>query len=60
MEHFKKRPAWVPTGFDQGQPTWKPPKPVFYEKSKISSETQNFFKDWMNRSKLIMGVKILP
>ena len=28
MGHFKKkRPAWVPTGFDTG----KPPKPIFYE-----------------------------
>ena len=28
MGHFKKRPAWVPTEFDPGQPTWKP---IFYE-----------------------------
>ena len=31
MEHFKKRSELVPTKFDPGQPTWKSPKPIFYE-----------------------------
>ena len=31
MRHLKKRPVWVPTGFDSIQTTWEPLKPFFYK-----------------------------
>ena len=46
MGHLKKRPAWVPTGFDPGEPTWKSRKPIFYESlDNLSSNLRKKFKN---------------